>query len=424
MPKSSKIGHGDIYFLALWKGNIYIVVLLLCLSVIEMPKTPEERYEKRLNKFRADKKTIKENKEIILKYLEDCKRGMNRKKVGTSRRYKYLLELPKFSKEFNKPFTKIEVKDIEQFLDNSGKSPFKRVVLKTFGKWLRRNNYNFPDVSNIDASEPIKDISALTKEEVQAMADLCKIRDQAIIWFLFDSGARAEEFLNVTHQDLTKKENPDGRGHYYVVRFRHEHSKTKGRTISLPIATPFLDRYLKTLKDIKPNGQFFDITYNGLKKMLQNKGKEALNKHIWPHLMRHSSATYYVTKLNYGSFCYRYGWTITSKEPKRYVDRSGLAGEEEKTAVTIQNDGYLTLKKENEQLQERLALVQERLEQTEKRLEAMPKIMELKRFNKNDVAYKKFRQEWKKDKDKVIRELNQSIKDILSKVQKNQQNRG
>ena len=81
----------------------------------KIPKLPESRYEQKLEKFKADKNVIPENKKIILDYLADCKRGMNRKKIGPSRRYKYLLDVPKFSQLFDKPFTDVTDKDIEKY---------------------------------------------------------------------------------------------------------------------------------------------------------------------------------------------------------------------------------------------------------------------------------------------------------------------
>ena len=44
----------------------------------------------------------------------------------------------------------------------------------------------------------------------------------------------------------------------------------------------------------------------------------------YPHLLRHASATYWANKLPYFKFCKRFGWTMTSGMPQRYIDRAGV----------------------------------------------------------------------------------------------------
>ena len=41
------------------------------------------------------------------------------------------------------------------------------------------------------------------------------------------------------------------------------------------------------------------------------------------YLLRHTSATYWANKLPYFKFCKRFGWTMTSNMPQRYIDREG-----------------------------------------------------------------------------------------------------
>lgn len=43
---------------------------------------------------------------------------------------------------------------------------------------------------------------------------------------------------------------------------------------------------------------------------------------------RHSSATYYASKLNRQQLCIRYGWAISSRMPDTYFTRSGVDMEE------------------------------------------------------------------------------------------------
>ena len=53
-------------------------------------------------------------------------------------------------------------------------------------------------------------------------------------------------------------------------------------------------------------------------------GKKVLNKKVYPHLFRHTSATYYANKLNRQELCYRYGWKFSSDMPDVYISRAGM----------------------------------------------------------------------------------------------------
>ncbi len=53
-------------------------------------------------------------------------------------------------------------------------------------------------------------------------------------------------------------------------------------------------------------------------------GKRALGKRVYPHLLRHTSATYWCNRLSHFRLCKRFGWTMTSQMPQRYIDREGV----------------------------------------------------------------------------------------------------
>ena len=123
----------------------------------------------------------------------------------------------------------------------STKLDYKKTLGK-FYKWLLGNNEQYPELVDwIDTYETHIEIPALRREEIEKMVDATKIRDKAIIITLFDSGARAEEFLNIRIGDLTKLDDT------YKVRIVH--SKTKPRTIHLPIASKHLQLWLQELPE-------------------------------------------------------------------------------------------------------------------------------------------------------------------------------
>ena len=128
---------------------------------------------------------------------------------------------------------------------------------------------------------------------------------------LFDSGARAEELLNVR----LKREHVFWKEDLNCYMIRLEYSKTKPRTISLPLSTSYMTSWLEVhpAKD-NPQAQLFPMTYPAMKMVVSRLGRRALGKRVTPHMLRHSSATFYANKLkNPYKLCYRYGWTMASE---------------------------------------------------------------------------------------------------------------
>ena len=315
----------------------------------------------------------------IKQFLDDCLIGKNsRKKVGKARLRRYLLNLVFFANYFKKPFSRITDKDTENFYRELQTNKIRRndgkyyaantktelvKTLKKFGRWFYKDK---PDKYQklfgwLKDFEADKEIPALTKQEVEKLAKTSTPRDAALLMFMFDSGARAEELLNIRRGDL--KEEQIGKDSFYKVRIRV--SKTKPRTITVPLATAYLKNWLKAYPQ-KDDEFLFPIVYDYLRKILYRKGK-ILGKRIYPHLFRHSSATYYCNRLNQYQLCYRYGWAMSSKQPQRYIDREGI--EEEKTAKIITTDEITRFREENEKLKEELIMLKTQYSGMETRLE-------------------------------------------------------
>jgi len=80
-------------------------------------------------------------------------------------------------------------------------------------------------------------------------------------------------------------------------------------------------------------------------------------KRVTPHMLRHSSATYWAPKMNRYQLCAIYGWAFSSDMLDRYIERKGIIFDQiaEKGDV----DQTTRLQKENRNLMEKV----ERLEQ-------------------------------------------------------------
>lgn len=336
----------------------------------------KEAFEKRIEKLKKDVIIIPENKELILKFIADARSGKTvknraKKKIGHSRCLKYAYALKRFSEWFDKPLDRVIAKDMEKVISNleedkyniysknrknknyseKTKLDFKKDIKKFF-RWMHGDTERYHDLTSwIDTHEEIQEVPALTREEVEKMANACDTRNKAIIMILFDSGCRIEEFLNIRIGDLTKKED-----NYYMIRIKH--SKTKPRTISIPMCTQILEAWLTshTNRD-DSNAQLFPMTYDAVRVMLKRISKRVLKKDAYPHLFRHSSATYYCHKLNQYQLCYRYGWSMASKQPARYIDREGI--NEEETAELVKTDDVAKLRKEIQKTNENYASLKE-----------------------------------------------------------------
>lgn len=363
-----------------------------------------ERYVRRLESFKKDISINAENKKIILDFLRGCELGkISKKQCSPARLTKHICLLTRLNSIFgNKPFRKIIGKEIEDVVIKFNKGFYKRqlvqlkehdgekqlikiqtnksladdtvtdfkMMIKRLFKFIHGEGDKYQQMAGwIRTEEKVKEVPALTREEVEKLADATNIRNRALILVMFDSGTRIEEFLNIRIGDLTKKQEA-GRV-YYQIRIKH--SKTKPRTISIPMCTEVLEAWLSVHPDENnPQAQLFPATYDGVRVFLKELGRKIIKKDINPHLFRHSSATYYCNKLSQYQLCYRYGWSMTSKQPQRYIDREGI--NEQETAEVIQLDDMKELKKENKKLQESLELIKAEQERMGKESERRQKL--------------------------------------------------
>ena len=97
------------------------------------------------------------------------------------------------------------------------------------------------------------------------------------------------------------------------------------------------------------------MSYDSARMMTKRTGKSVLNKTITPHILRHSSATYYCNLLNRHQLCYRMGWAMSSKMPDRYIDRSGIL--EDETIKIVKTDEISRVQVENKKLREEMDLL-------------------------------------------------------------------
>ena len=205
-----------------------------------------------------------------------------------------------------------------------------RIALKIFLKWKLGEGRAVDLVGWIDTRRVNKTPDYLKESEVEKLFKACKnAKERFLLALLFDSGTRAEEFLNIRYEDI---EMPTNKDNFVRLTLKEEYSKTKGRVISL-----YWKHSLESVRDymkereysgIKSSDAIFEGSYDSARFFLMRLGKKILKKSIHFHLFRHSSATYYATKLNRQELCYRYGWKFSSDMPDTYISRAGMESKE------------------------------------------------------------------------------------------------
>jgi len=292
-------------------------------------------------------KTPEENKKDILIFLQDLEIGkVNRgKRISEGRRLKYLDMLKITFTFWNKDISQIELKDIEDFersissdqILSFKKKPFSneskrdiKIALKIYIKWKLGEAKALELCGWLDTRRIAKTPDYMKESEVMKLYKSCKnAKERYLLALLFDSGARAEEFINIRYEDI---EIPEKRDSFVKITLKEEYSKTKGRVISLywKYSLEAVRDYLREreLEGLKSTDPVFEGSYNSARFFLMRAGKKILNKSIHFHLFRHSSATYYASKLNRQELCYRYGWRFSSEMPDTYISRAGMQSKE------------------------------------------------------------------------------------------------
>jgi integrase len=327
----------------------------------------------------------------LIRFLNDLELGkVNKgKKISEVRRIKYVDSLKIPLTFFNKDSEELALKDIEKFEIALSSGEIKsnknkhyshntkvdiRRALKIYLRWRIGKEKAEKLTDWLDTRDIIKTPDYLKEQEIEKLFKTCKSsQERFLLAVLFDSGARASEFHNIRFEDI---ELPKDKDNYVKLTLKEEYSKTKGRTISLywKHSLDAIRDYLREreLEGIRAEDPVYGKTYDSARLFLTRLGKRVLGRSIYLHLFRHSSATYYASKLNRQQLCYRYGWTFSSNMPDVYISRAGMQDnelDEKFSSTTIEE-----LKSMVEKQQQQNRLIKEKQEELEAELEERKKI--------------------------------------------------
>jgi integrase/recombinase XerD len=220
--------------------------------------------------------------------------GLSKK---TLKNYEY--ELLRFSSCLKKPLAAINVTDLRMYLAvrcknlKPGTTNTIMSYLKTFFSWLRDEEYipSNPSSKLKPTKEPKRVRQALSKKEIEQIKLACITpREKALTQFLYSTGCRLSEVININKSDVNWSE----RTLFVIGKGNKEREVCFDTTAEL-----YLQKYLESRTDEcealfvterQPHGRLgARAVQKEIKKIAERAG---ISKSVYPHLFRHSFATH------------------------------------------------------------------------------------------------------------------------------------
>ena len=339
----------------------------------------EQGLAKQLSNFGSNQQINPVNRELILTYLSDAKKGMHGgfSTVGARKRGRYLQFLTQWEGAFKRaPFVKgkkvmlsmAEYRELTDMLSNdvlkcengrtyadSTKASM-YITLNSFLKWLANQGYAMTFIPKAKQKEHLTNPVTIKRELWEDVTSAGRdYQEKALVMTLFDSGARPAELLNLVISDVEKTLNK--KIDKKVIVLNVNFSKTFPRRLEIPNATDALTAWLdRHPQRDNPNARIFLMGYDTLRRIFVSCCKEVLKRPFDPYTARRSSLTFYATLLKEAQLAYRAGQVVGSRALRRYVNREALEGNEV-VEKNWENNALGALQKENqEQKQQMLEL--------------------------------------------------------------------
>jgi len=155
----------------------------------------------------------------------------------------------------------------------------------------------------------------LTPDDIRALISSANgAMDRALIISLWEAGCRVGELLGIRRKHV----QIDAMGAVLILD-----GKTGMRRVRVTEAANYLDEWISE-GSFKPDDRIFPLSYASFRNRLQVLAVRAgIQKRIYPHLFRHSRATFLASYLTEAQLCMHHGWTIGSGMPRIYVHLNG-----------------------------------------------------------------------------------------------------
>jgi len=294
----------------------------------------QTNFEKELGRLRASALPTKTKKQIEdFAHIRLAKGSSKLRVVKCMWCVRYLAGW--LGKDFSEA-TKEDLIELVSSMDSKDYSDYTvydfKIVLKTFYKWLKGEDEEFPEVikwlkPRLRNEKHKLPEELLTVEEVEKLANATtNPRDKALILVLYESGCRIGELLYLKLKNVQF----DNYGAVLLVN-----GKTGSRRVRVIASVQVLGQWLQEHPDKdNPNAPLWPsrlgryepipVSYPSVLAMLERVKKvSGVKKRIYPHLFRHSRATALASKLTEAQMKEYFGWTQCSDMAAIYVHLSG-----------------------------------------------------------------------------------------------------
>jgi integrase len=293
-----------------------------------------QNYEDKINTIILQKIFTDKDREVLKKYnvwLRVKGASGNGNKLPTvEERLRIIFHLYRANK---KDFKKYEKEDVERFLANASKElcltslAVYKHNLRIFFQWLyNMRGENLPKVVEdlkVRIPESTKEKLLLSPDEVKTLLEKTDtIRDKALLFFMWDTGCRVSEALNLKIEDL-KFDDYGG-----VVFLNGKTGIRKNRLVEcLPIIKEYVNHHGFNKNPKSPlfykieNGECYPLKPNTIHVILQTlTGRAKIQKHIHSHMFRRCKATRMDSEgYSESEIRIQLGWSKGSTTPEKYI---------------------------------------------------------------------------------------------------------
>lgn len=218
--------------------------------------------------------------------------------MHTIKNYGFILR--RFCTVLHKDIEQITSMDIRMFLALRSKDGLKNssmaatiAALKSFFSWLENEEYIIKSpmrkIKNIKVEKRLR--KALTREELEMLRDTAKdLREKALLELFYSTGCRLDEIQKLNISDIDWANNQVrviGKGNKERIVFLNARARIH------------LKKYLKSRKDTQPylfvavRSPHERLGRRAIQKTFSQLGiKAGLNFDVYPHLIRHTTATH------------------------------------------------------------------------------------------------------------------------------------
>jgi len=231
-----------------------------------------------------------DNEQVLIKTSEKIKL------LGFSPRTNksYLYNISKFMKWYNKPLKYTQKEDIEKYIlfliNKNLEENTVRISIASlnfiFKHILNKNIVNVEKIPRPKRKKLLPKVS--NKEEIEFIIDNIKnTKHKLIIITIYSAGLRLSEIINLKREDINSTKN--------TIRIKQSKGKKDRITIlSKKLKEKLFEYICKTnfkTKYIFESRRGTKYSKSSIQRIL-SKAAKPLNKHVTPHMLRHSFATH------------------------------------------------------------------------------------------------------------------------------------